>query len=106
LNDNTDNEDKDKKPETIEEFEVIEPSGNVISFTGKSEKKEGDEEDVVTFKKFLEHLNNSKREIEHFVFIGVTKEGEVTVSAKAENNLHLYWIVKRFEKHIADEIFS
>ncbi len=91
-------------PVDIEEIEVIEPNGNVISFN----KNKISEEEVVnfTFKDFRERSKEFEEDIDAFVFIGNRKDGEATVSAKADNNMHLYWMVKRFLRHLEDNIFG
>lgn len=86
----------------IEEVEVIEPNGNVIQF---SKEMNRDEEDF-TFSAFLTRSKEFEKDVKDFVFIGTKENGETTVSAKAENNMHLYWMVKRFLTHLEDNLFA
>lgn len=90
-------------PTVIEEVEVIEPNGNVIQFT--KDKKETDVEEF-NFEIFLNRADEFKKDIEDFVFIGTKANGETSVSAKAENNMHLYWMVKRFLNHLESNLFA
>lgn len=87
----------------IEEVEVIEPNGNVIQFT-KDKKEEGVED--FNFEVFLSRSDEFKKDIQDFVFIGTKANGETSVSAKAENNMHLYWMVKRFLTHLESSLFA
>lgn len=89
--------------EHIEEVEIIEPNGNVISFS-KEEKTEENPE--FTFPEFLRRADEFKDDIEDFIVIAVKKNGETSVSAKAENNMHLYWMVKRFLTHLEQNLFG
>lgn len=90
--------------DTIHNFEVIEPDGNVIAFS-KNDPEETVTEDF-TFKAFREKSAEFEDDVDAFVFIGARKSGESTVSAKADNNMHLYWMVKKFLRHLESNIFD
>lgn len=87
----------------IEDLDVIEPNGNVISF---SKQKPEDSTESFNFAEFLNKMSDKKDDIEDFLFIGVDKNGDTSVSAKAQNNMHLYWIVKRFMTHLERNLFE
>ena len=90
-------------PELIEEIEVIEPNGNVISFSKEKKTEDNPEFD---FREFLRRADEFKEDINDFVVIAVKNNGETSVSAKAENNMHLYWMVKRFLTHLENNLFG
>ena len=90
-------------PVEIEEVEVIEPNSNVISFSKEKTTEDNPEFD---FREFLRRADEFKDDIEDFIVIAVKKNGETSVSAKAENNMHLYWMVKRFLTHLEYNLFA
>lgn len=90
----------------IEDIDVIEPNGNVISFNSKKNPNNSEDNSKFDFNEFLIKVQDQKDEIEDFIFIGIRKDGQTSVSAKAESNLHLYWIIKRFLRHLEGILFD
>lgn len=77
------------------------PTSNVVMF-GEKEK----EKPEFDFNTFIDNITKNKDNIEHFFYIGVDKDGNSTVSAKADNNLHLHWILKRFITHLESHLYG
>lgn len=82
-----------------------ETSSNVIVF-GKKNKEDDPEPIEFTIDNFLENITKNKDDIENFFFLGLNKDGNSTISAKADNNLHLHWMLKRFITHLEMHLYG
>lgn len=87
---------KDEMPE-------VEEVDNVVFF---KDKNANDEKSSFTLDDFLENISKNKEGIEHFFFIGINSDGNSVVSAKADNNLHLHWMLKRFLTHLEGHLYG
>lgn len=90
----------------IEDIYVIESNGNVIPFNSKKNPNNSEDNSKFDFNEFLIKVQDQKDEIEDFVFIGIRKDGQTSVSVKVESNLYLYWIIKRFLRHLEGILFD
>lgn len=59
-----------------------------------------------SFKEFREKSAEFEEDVKSFVFIGVRTNGDLTLSAKADSNMHLYWILKRFMANMERSLFE
>lgn len=59
-----------------------------------------------SFKEFREKSAEFEEDVKSFVFIGVRTNGDLTLSAKADSNMHLYWILKRFMTNMERSLFE
>ncbi len=80
------------------------PIDNIIVF---GDKKPGESEvKSFTIDDFLENIEKNKEGIEHFFFLGLNADGNSVISAKADNNLHLHWMLKRFVTHLENHLYG
>lgn len=97
-------EDKPKIEIVKDEMPEAEEVDNVVFF---KDKNPNDEEKVkFTLDDFLENISKNKEGIDSFFFIGINADGNSVVSAKADNNLHLHWILKRFLTHLEGHLYG
>jgi hypothetical protein len=79
---------------------------NVISFNKKEDGTENGEAKEFTIDDFLSNIEKNKEGIDNFFFLGLNKDGNSVVSAKADNNLHLHWMLKRFITHLETHLYG